>query len=373
MMTVLLLFTVIEPTADMAPKKPASHLSKKSKTGAESRKIWPEAIFDIDPNGKYQRFVEIINNRGWGQLVSPRETFNTEIVNEFYANALPMEGEEFSYTTMVRGKEVHFDRNTINEYLGNPFNMPRNQELFAFKEQLNRGNWNIPAMVTALLRINGGFDYRDRPNPRPLRALRNQMTTFTQLLLLLVLRNIQPCSHMSDGTTDVMGLIYYIDQGWEVDVAGVIANEIKLFAESGLKPDRPKNNAQLGFPCLIMGLCEKFKVAFPKQLNETISVVDDAHQGGQASNFSPSFEKHFPTYFNYLCNLHDASYRAMTTVREIVLQVRDNQPTRSNEEYHAFVAWPADRPQFPGRGSTSAAANEEKTNDGIGEDYLMSN
>ncbi|GAU25963.1 hypothetical protein TSUD_373640 [Trifolium subterraneum] len=103
-------------------------------------------------------------------------------------------------------------------------------------------------MVTALLRINGGFDYSDGPNPRPLRALRNQKTTFHQLLLLLVLQNIQPCSHMSDGTTDVMGLIYYIDQGWEVDVAGVIANEIKLFAESGLKPGRPENNAQLGFP-----------------------------------------------------------------------------------------------------------------------------
>ncbi|GAU25962.1 hypothetical protein TSUD_373630 [Trifolium subterraneum] len=151
-----------------------------------------------------------------------------------------------------------------------------------------------------------------------------------------------------------------------------------------------------------MGLCEKFKVAFPKQLTETISVVDDAHvtrycklrqqkgapcqyfepgqsshqQGGQASNFSPSFEQNFPTYFNYLCNLHDASYMEMTAVRETILQDRDNQPTRSDEEYHAFVAWPADRPQFPGGGSTSVAANEvaneEETNDGNGEDYLMS-
>ncbi|MCH90868.1 hypothetical protein A2U01_0011791, partial [Trifolium medium] len=131
----------------MAPKRPVANPSKRGRTGAgsssrsghgfddfkfkseeswlrfqqlEGRKIWPEVIFDVSPNGPYQRFVEIIEGRGWGKLISPRKNYNADLVREFYANALHMEEDEmFPYTTMVRGKPIRFDRDTINDYLGN--------------------------------------------------------------------------------------------------------------------------------------------------------------------------------------------------------------------------------------------------------------
>ncbi|MCI50457.1 hypothetical protein A2U01_0071701, partial [Trifolium medium] len=75
----------------MAPKKPISSTSKKQKTVAsssqppqdfesnrflgqeqyerykvlEKRKIWPERVFDIHPEGEYRSFADIIDDRKW--------------------------------------------------------------------------------------------------------------------------------------------------------------------------------------------------------------------------------------------------------------------------------------------------------------------
>jgi len=60
--------------------------------------------------------------------MSPTTQINTDIVKEFYANAMQtcdkkdMEAQ-FTYTTMVRGTTIHFDRDTINTYLDNPLTL----------------------------------------------------------------------------------------------------------------------------------------------------------------------------------------------------------------------------------------------------------
>ncbi|MCI31316.1 hypothetical protein A2U01_0052528, partial [Trifolium medium] len=151
---------------------------------------------------------------------------------------------------MVRGREIRFDREAINAYLRTPFQFQGNEQRCAFQKHLARGNWDIPLMTNTLLRENGIFELSASGNP--LRVLRDEMKTFTQLLLLLVLHNIQPRSHTSDATTNIMGLIFYIHQGLEVDLAGVIASEMKNIVESGIRPGKLKPNCQLGFPGLIM-------------------------------------------------------------------------------------------------------------------------
>ncbi|MCI32533.1 hypothetical protein A2U01_0053747, partial [Trifolium medium] len=96
-----------ESLADMGPKKSASGVTKKRKTDAsssrasqpfdatrflepdqferyknmENRKIWAEKHFEINPEGVYRRFLDIIDNRGWG-----------------------------------KGREIRFDREAINAY-----------------------------------------------------------------------------------------------------------------------------------------------------------------------------------------------------------------------------------------------------------------
>ncbi|CAJ2665081.1 unnamed protein product [Trifolium pratense] len=138
----------------MAPKKPSA--GKKQKTIAssshqtedldmnrfkgqeqfdrfralEKRKILSERIFDIYEHGDYERFARIVQLRGWEKIVHPPTTYNPVIVREFYANALPEADEPFSYTTMVRGRTIRFDRDAINAYLGNPFTLPHNETLY---------------------------------------------------------------------------------------------------------------------------------------------------------------------------------------------------------------------------------------------------
>jgi hypothetical protein len=136
---------------DMAPKK-SSAGGKKRKTAAstpqssaydatkfigpeqaqrftdlEKRTVWPERIFDIMESGIFGRFVGIIDHYKWGKLINPPKKINFELVKEFYANARPNGDEEVSFISIVRGREIRYDRDTINDYLGRPSDLPSNE------------------------------------------------------------------------------------------------------------------------------------------------------------------------------------------------------------------------------------------------------
>ncbi|MCI32151.1 hypothetical protein A2U01_0053363, partial [Trifolium medium] len=90
----------------------------------QNRKLWPEKKFDIIPDGEYRSFVEAIDYHKWGKLLDPPHPINDDFVREFYTNATQLDPTEpFSFTTMVRGRTIHFDRDAINDYLGNPYTL----------------------------------------------------------------------------------------------------------------------------------------------------------------------------------------------------------------------------------------------------------
>jgi hypothetical protein len=74
-------------------------------------------VFNIDPEGSFKKFAEIVDNRGWDKLINPPKKFNPSLVREFYANAYPADDAPFTYTTMVRGRTIHFDCDAIQDYL----------------------------------------------------------------------------------------------------------------------------------------------------------------------------------------------------------------------------------------------------------------
>ncbi|MCI79341.1 hypothetical protein A2U01_0100612, partial [Trifolium medium] len=43
---------------------------------------------------------------------------------------------------MVRGRQVRFDHDAINAYLGSPFHLPPDETLCAFQKHKARGNWD---------------------------------------------------------------------------------------------------------------------------------------------------------------------------------------------------------------------------------------
>lgn len=75
-------------------------------------------------------------------MVNPPTRLKYEIIREFYANALPIEGLKYPFTTMVQGRIISFDRNAINEYLGSPLNLEEG-ETDSYSRHVAQGNWNI--------------------------------------------------------------------------------------------------------------------------------------------------------------------------------------------------------------------------------------
>ena len=98
---------------------------------------------------------------------------------------------------------------------------------------------------------------------RRVRIMRTSMTTLTQIWMTLLLSNILPSDHNSDLSLPKCQLIYAILTQVSVHVAQLISDSIYQFV--GIMPPRhpvdpEKSNRALGFPALIIGLCQFYGV-----------------------------------------------------------------------------------------------------------------
>lgn len=87
-------------------------------------KTWHEKVFEINSDSQHQDMLHMFLEHGWTELLKPYTKININLLKEFYYNVVPdsspttMAGS-FSFTTHVRGKTIHFDRDAINDFLGN--------------------------------------------------------------------------------------------------------------------------------------------------------------------------------------------------------------------------------------------------------------
>lgn len=93
--------------------------------------------------------VCLLELRKWGTLINSHKNQNYDVIHEFDSNALPSEGDPFSFTTMVRGMNIHFNREETNEYMGNPHTL-REGVLCLYARSLNRA-FNIEEIYGAFL------------------------------------------------------------------------------------------------------------------------------------------------------------------------------------------------------------------------------
>ncbi|KAL5065588.1 hypothetical protein RYX36_027325, partial [Vicia faba] len=70
------------------------------------RQIWPEKIFTLNPQGDYRYFVDDIEKRKLGVLLTPSTELNFDIIQEFYANAMSIEDVRYSYCSFVIFNEI---------------------------------------------------------------------------------------------------------------------------------------------------------------------------------------------------------------------------------------------------------------------------
>lgn len=95
------------------------------------------------------------------------------------------------------------------------------------------------------------------------------MKPTAQIILLLILYNIKPRSHLSSIPLEATYILFFIPKNRQVNVARIIANEIKMVAESSRKPG-VKPICHLVFTVLIMGLCVARQIVLLKQVHENI-------------------------------------------------------------------------------------------------------
>ncbi|MED6125634.1 hypothetical protein PIB30_070492 [Stylosanthes scabra] len=84
-----------------------------------ARKILPELIIKVDENILDPCAFQI-EKRKWERLTNPIQAVGQNMVREFYANAWELEKEKrkpYTYTTMVRGKEISFAPQDIKRVL----------------------------------------------------------------------------------------------------------------------------------------------------------------------------------------------------------------------------------------------------------------
>ena len=188
--------------------------------------------------------------------------FDPKLVLEFYANAWPTQKGAIDKRSFVRGTWVPYDRDAINQFLGDPLELAEGATC-EYGERRNQCTGFDDQQVGQLL-CSPGHDFVYNHNGRRLRIMRTSMTTLTQIWMTFLLSNILPSDHNSDLTIPKCRLVYSLLSQISVDVAGLISDAIRQFvtAEPTRFPADPtKANRALGFPALITGLCQFFQVS----------------------------------------------------------------------------------------------------------------
>ncbi|KAH1257029.1 hypothetical protein GmHk_03G007077 [Glycine max] len=298
--------------------------------------------------------------------------FDPEVVLEFYANAWPTEEGVRDMRSWVRGQWIPFDADALSQFLGDLLVLEEGQEC-EFSQRRNRVDGFDKEAIAQLL-WTPGQDFAPTAAGRWVRIMRTSMTTLTQTWMILLLSNVLPSDHNSDLPLPKCQLVYAILTRISVHVAQLIADAIYLFA--GMPPTRHpldpnKSNRSLGFPALIMGLCQSFGVpvtpskvirppitwAFIEKYCTPRHTQGDAPQAADAPppphQADPAGSLGMEHYLQHLVRQQAANHRGQVQIHECLYRFSLSQlgqgfapfacPTP--EQFGAEVAWPGDWPE----------------------------
>lgn len=209
--------------------------------------------------------------------------------------------------------------------------------------------------------------------------------------LVLLLNNIWPRSHCTIIPLDVGCLLYYIIIGKSVDVASIIAGEMRKVATTGTKFGGKVD--VLMYPGLIMGLCRRENMPIRDEVHLSItSVINDAFlnrfcqgqmdrvEGADTSSSRP--HTHSALVFDqmafatYCRENFEASRRSQSFLFDAMQQQFQNtflapeaRTFLTQAEYVSYSNWLEGRPTFMGgaggSGQASGAGHGEDMEDVI--------
>ncbi|KAL5193956.1 hypothetical protein HKD37_20G056102 [Glycine soja] len=305
---------------------------------------------------EYTDFKEEIVRRRWASLVTPMAKFDPDIVLEFYANAWPTEEGVRDMRSWVRGQWIPFDADAIGQLLGYPLVLEEGQEC-EYGQRRNRSDGFDEEAIAQLLCIPGQ-DFARTAAGRRVRIMRTNMTTLTQIWMTLLLSNIQPSDHNSDLPLPKCQLVYAILTRMSIHVAQLTADAIYIFA--GMAPTRHpldpnKSNRALGFPALIIGLCQSFGVPVAPskviRLSITRAFIEKYCTQRQAQGDAPQAADVPPPHQVGPAGLFDTEQYLRHLVRQQAANHRAHSqgstsfPCPTSDQFRAEVAWPGDWPE----------------------------
>ncbi|MED6163487.1 hypothetical protein PIB30_080396 [Stylosanthes scabra] len=225
-----------------------AHFNSKLST----RKVLLELIIQVDESILDPCGFQI-QQRKWERFTKPIQDVGHLMVKEFYANAWEPDKEKrkpYTYTSMVRGKDISFALSNIKRVLKlrkDPIpNAPSYHERKANKE------YRLDHVLEDLCVI--GVDWVRQKYGRPHYLRRADLEPMTKSWYEFICRSILPTTNRSELTVERAVLIHSIIIGENINVEEIIADQIYEFV---YKTDV---SSSLPFPSIIATLCADAKI-----------------------------------------------------------------------------------------------------------------
>ncbi|MED6162966.1 hypothetical protein PIB30_075508 [Stylosanthes scabra] len=183
------------------------------------------------------------------------------MVKEFYANAWESDKEKrkpYTYTSMVRGKDISFAPSNIKRMLKLRKDPIPNSP--SYHERKAKKDYRLDHVLEDLCII--GVDWVRHKDGRPHYLRRADLEPMTKGWYEFIYRSILPTTNRSELTVERAVLIHSIIIGENINVEEIIADQIYKFV---YKTDV---SSSLPFPSIIAALCADAKI--PTILDDTL-------------------------------------------------------------------------------------------------------
>ncbi|MED6226073.1 hypothetical protein PIB30_099946 [Stylosanthes scabra] len=235
--------------------------------------ITPEKGFELQ-EGQYPEIGEQISLRGWRRLSKPRTKISKDLVHEFYTNAVRIEeelasGEDYPYTSFVRGKEVDFSAEKIRKVL-----KIKHMTLGAETDFKTRQfeDQRLDDVIREICMPGAQWKMSSSQPPHPIQLRRQDLTPVARGLAEFIIHSMIPTGNKSEITVARQVLIHSIIKGHDVRVEELIANNIAVLAE------RVQRRSKLCFPSTIYRLCKEAGVPMGEFKNSEKYILQDLLQ-----------------------------------------------------------------------------------------------
>ncbi|MED6115542.1 hypothetical protein PIB30_091696 [Stylosanthes scabra] len=260
--------------------------------------VTPKKSFDLQ-EGQYPEFDEQIQLRGWRRLSKPRTKISKDLVLEFYTNAVRTEeelatGEDYPYTSFVRGTVVDFSAAKIREVL-----RIRHMTLGAETDFKTRQyeDQRLDEVIRDISMPGAQWKMSSSYPPHPIQLRRQDLTPVARGWVEFIIHSMIPTGNKSEIIVARAVLIHSIIKGHDVRVEELIADNIAVLAEG------VQGRSKLCFPSTIYRLCKEAGVPMGEFRNTN-----------QVQVARPIIAK------------------GMTTTRGRIINQPQNQPNEENED-----------------------------------------